>query len=432
VEHPERILHATRPWRRRHDIPWREFPTVVFESDDWGACEVARTTADAAALAELWPRPYGGPLDPWRTLESPADLDRLYQTLEHYRGCDGQAAVFTAFMVVANPDYRAIATNGYTAYADVGIDRGTPPGWDRGDLGSAWRDGLARGVFVPEYHARLHHASPVVWMELLHAAGHEGDAARAAFAQECYYQGHPMAEYIAMNVRQQHVWLEAGLEYFRQAFGTSPAVVACSDAYSLTETLWAVHGLRTISLKFNRGNHGEVIVDPGKPWNNQDPFVPMGAYNEIQDVVYLGRNVTLEDEPVDQVLEAIQRCWEANEPAIIGSHRHRYVSLDRNQVEDGYARLEMLLSRLVALGNVRFLSAAEVSDMYRRGWSWRRAADHYVLRQYTGRLQEMVLPAAVNHVSALPGGVGLSLMRQEGRAVLTLPSGDFLVRLSEG
>ena len=30
-------------WRDGHRIDWERFPAVVFESDDWGACEVARS-----------------------------------------------------------------------------------------------------------------------------------------------------------------------------------------------------------------------------------------------------------------------------------------------------------------------------------------------------------------------------------------------------
>lgn len=33
----------TSKYNRLHEIDWQKFPSIVFESDDWGACESAAT-----------------------------------------------------------------------------------------------------------------------------------------------------------------------------------------------------------------------------------------------------------------------------------------------------------------------------------------------------------------------------------------------------
>lgn len=427
--HPNRVNLATERWRRRHDIDWEQFPSVIFESDDWGACEVSRHEDDAALLGDLWEELHGSPGNVMSTLETPDELDRLYTLLESFQGIDGQHPVFTAFVATGNPDYTAIRAAEFGSYVDIGIDEGVPEGWQRGDIVGKWHEGYERGVFAPEYHSALHHTNPQAWLERLRLQGPDGDAARAAFNHACYYQGFDIPEYVGMNVRQQYEWVGTGVQRFANAVGYRPNAAVCSDAYPVTETIWSLHGIRTICLKNSTNNQGERVVHHAKPWNHQDSFTPMGAYDQMNDVIYLGRNVFFESQQVGEVVPAIRACWARHEPAIISSHRDVYVSLDEERVENGFDKLKGLLSALTQEESVRFLTSAEVSDIYRRGWSLRRVGAYYVLRQYTGETQEMMLPGSISRISALPAGFNLSLIRHDDRTVVNLPSGDFLVEL---
>ncbi len=427
MQHPERTVLTTHSWKRRHDIDWGQYKTVVFESDDWGACEVARHQEDAMALGALWERVHGarGPIN--STLETPDDLERLYDSLEQYRGVDGQHPVFTAFTSTGNPDFERIRENDFHDYADIGIDEGFPPSWRRGDLIAKWHNGMDRGVFAPEFHSNLHHTSPLLWLELLNEDSEEGRAARESFDRECYYQGKHLPEYTPMNVRQQHAWVESGVKRFVAAFGYQPAAAVTSDAYPVTEVVWALNGIRTVCLKNSRNNRGEIVVYHTKPWNNQNPYVPMGAYDPEIDVIYLGRNVYFESDSAQVAADAIRRCWADGEPAIVSTHRSVYVSLDQEHAVRGLQKLEALLDMLTAQDKVRFLTTQEVSDIYRRGWSLRRIGNNYMLRQYTGQVQEMLLPGTIQKITAVPVGISLSLMRHGDRTVVSLPTGDFLV-----
>jgi hypothetical protein len=401
----------------------------VIESDDWGACETSRNAADAAALA-LVRRDRGLPEDGvWRTLESPADLARLYAVLARFAGADGVPPVFTAFVCVGNPDFAAVAEAGFDTYHDVGIARGVPAGWERGDVPGAWRDGMCRGVFAPEFHANLHHTSPGLWLALLREESADGAAARAAFDVASYDQGRHLPEYAGMNVREQDEWVRTGVDRFVAATGISPAAAVTSDAYPMTETVWALRGIRIVCLKNCRINSGEVVVYHTKPWNNQDVFTPIGAYNAATDVVYLTRNVFFEctvagGGTAAEALAVAQARWGEGEPAVISTHRLHYVSLAAGVVDRGLAQLAELLDGLTAAGAC-FLTSAELGDIYRQGWSLRAFGDRRLLRVWSATHDPIRVAAAAAHVRSLTGGVGGTVLRDGQASVIEAPLGTY-------
>lgn len=418
-------------WEIRHTIDWQRFPAVVFESDDWGACETVRNAGDAAALQPLWDEVLERPRPILSTLETPADLSRLYETLGGVTGADGLPAVFTAFTCTGNPDFDAIRETG--EYRDIGIDEGVPSGWQRGDLLSAWRDGVARGVHAPEFHGNLHHTSPVTLMELLHEDGPEGRLARESFDREAYCQGRHVPEFEGMTVREQLAWNRTGIERFARAFGFRPACAITSDALPETEVIWALLGIRAVCLKNCRVNSGQVVVYPTKPWNNQDPNVPLGAYDPVIDVVYMVRNAFFEcaanpDQSADVVLDVIRARWSENEPAIISTHRANYVSLDPARAETGFAELRRLLRSLSADTPARFLTTAEVADIYRQGWSLRSCGDRRILRVYAEDPEPIRVPRPCDRAISLTGTAEFSAASDGQHVVLNPSPGEYALR----
>lgn len=418
--------------RVRHPIDCARFPAVVFESDDWGACEVAPTAAVAAALEPRWEALYGQRREIHTTLETPEDLRQLYAVLSGFRGADGQPAVFTAFTCTGAPDYEAIRATGYSEYRDIGIDEGVPPTWERGDLVSAWREGMRLGVYSPEFHGRLHHTSPLLLLQRLRGAGPEAELARFAFDREVYCQGAHLPEFAGMNVRAQYDWNRVGIERFRRAFGRPPAAAVTSDAYPDTETIWALLGIRTVCLKSCRVNSGQVVVYGTKPWNNQDPSVPMGAYHPMRDLVYLTRNVFFEcankpDQSAEVVCEVIRTRWSEGEPAVISTHRANYVSFEPERAQTGRIELSRLLRRLTEADGVRFLTSAELGDIFRQGWSRREVAGGAILRVWAEQPDEIRVSGAGLSVRALPEGPAYAGIADGADTVFELPPGDYLL-----
>ncbi|MHC4872213.1 MAG: hypothetical protein ACYTFY_10245 [Planctomycetota bacterium] len=412
----------------RHKIDWQRFRVVVFESDDWGACEIAADKEMSESLKEIWQQYGVEGVNTDNTLESADDLERLYSFLERFTGSDNQPVVFTNFMCMANPDFKAVKENKYGEYLDIGIDEGLPSRWQRKGLIDAWRDGVSRGVVSPEFHANLHHTSPVSLMSLLNEKTSAGDMTRKLFAEEAYYSGVHLPEYDGMNVREQMAWVVAGVRRFENLFGYTPAAAVTSDAFPITETVWSLCGLRTVCLKNSRNNNGEVVVYHTKPWNNQDIYVPLGAYCKTNDVVYMTRNAFLEGQPPQQVLKAIKNTWTLNEPAIVSTHRKQYVSLNKDNTDKGYANLETLLTDLSAEDGIRYLSTAEVSDLYRQGWSARQAAKGVLVRKWSDSAEEIRLYGDDKQSAcSLSDGKTYSSVSDKGDIIFDLPLGDYLI-----
>jgi hypothetical protein len=250
---------------RKFEIDPERFPAVVFESDDWGACERIPSAEIAEKNKELlgWWQP---------KLENIFELEELFSVIGKYIGIDNQKAVFTAFTSVGNPDYDAIRANGFTRYCDIGIDEGFPTPWNGDGIIEKMREGVRRGIWAPEYHSMLHHTSTKLWLELLRGEGPQNEYARKLFDLNCYLQDRHLPEYEKFTVREQREMIDTGMERFHRAFGYAPNAAVTSDAYPITVSLWAAAGINTVSLINCRVNSGEVVVYPR---------------NKIQDLSYI-------------------------------------------------------------------------------------------------------------------------------------------------
>jgi hypothetical protein len=424
-----------RGYAPRVEIDWNKFRAVVFESDDWGACEHVRNQEDAALLQPILEKLTQEPVRLNSTLESPEDLQQLYQVLETARGCDGRPAVFTTFMCLGNPDYAAIAESDFHEYHDIGIDEGVPAGWERGDLIGKWREGVHRGVIAPEFHAGLHHTSPHLWLELLRSDGPQAQAARVLFEHNAYVQRQHLPEYHKMNAKAQHDWVHRAVQRFERIFGFLPRAGVTSDALPMTEVIWSVNGLEIFCLKNSRNHRGEVVAYHTKPWNSQDIYCPMGAYNERLDLIYLNRNVHMDGiaftgkvQEISKLTTAISANWQRNEPAVINTHRGNYVSLDSEKAALGRQALRELLVWLMQQNGVRFLTTAEVGQLYRDGYSVRQVGKERLLRQWSRPRMTVRISEPVTRVVSLSTSCEQTLRRDGKDVVLEVAEGDYLVQ----
>ena len=150
----------------------------------------------------------------------------------------------------------------------------------------------------------------------------------------------------------------------------------------------------------------------------------MGAYNPLEDVIYLNRNVFFEGHSAAEAFPVILRHWAEGEPAIVSTHRANYVSLRRENADRGYAKLEDLLGRLTAKG-VRFLTTAEVGDLYRQGWSWRTTGGKQIVRKWAEDAEPIQLPPGTNALVSIADGKSF-LLRTDGTG--DVPPGDYVAR----
>lgn len=384
---------------------WRKHKAVVFESDDWGNCG---TCPDVETLERVRQHPVvaedaakRGSV--WRadTLEDTAEMEALFEVLERHRGGDARAAVFTAFYPTCNPDYDAIRESGFTEYHDIPIDRGWSQGWASEGAIPMARVGMRRGIWFPEFHARLHHSSPHTWLDILRGPHEETDVYRFLFDNHIYYFNRHLPEHDGMTVREQYAWLRPAVEAFERAFGVGPTCGVNSDAIPGTEEVYAILGIRVRCLRSVVLNSGQQVRPYGKnkPDGTMDGTNVMGTHNRFSDLVYLNRNAFFETsasgpEAIDESFRAIVNCWQRNEPAVTSTHRVHYASLNPDLRRTGLDHLDQLLGCLGSeYPDVVYLTSWEVAQLCRFGTSAARFDDTWVLRNYTAEPQRVVTGA---------------------------------------
>jgi len=267
-------------------------------------------------------------------------------------------------------------------------------------------------------------------LELLRADDAQGEQARARFKNRTYSQGRHLPEYESMTPQEALHWIQTGVERFTRAVGYAPAAAVNSDAYPQIETLWALSGIRIVSLKASRVNTGAIVLFGTKPWNHQDSSVPMGAYDLVNRLVYLWRNVFFEcgipsPQATDSAAEArrvIQACWDRNEPAVISMHRS-FVAGDHGA--QGRMELDRLLGMLSGVEGLRFLSSREVGDLYGRGWCLREFGPTRVLRKWDDAAAPLTLAGHGQAAVDLATGRKYALRFDGPRVTTELPCGDY-------
>lgn len=370
---------------RRFELDVERFPAVVIETDDWGAAEVVPSEDLCETVSKLTP---SGPV--FCKLESAAELEAVYKVLEKHQGRDGQHPVMTAFTSVGNPDFAKIRANNFTRYEDVAIDEGFPPGWDGSGLIESYRDGIRRGVWYPEYHANLHHTSPVLWFKLLQEDSPRGENARKLFDLNCYSQVSHLPEYTGYSVDEMRQTIDLGFSRFERIFGYRPKAAVTSDAFPETVKLWAEAGARAACLVNFRDNDGTVVYYKTKPWNFQDPGARCGDYDIEKDIIYLTRNVWFDlagmeyvkGVPAEEAYEVtLNNFTKYRDPAVVQMHRINFSAYPASSIPPRLEALDKYLEMLKK-HNVYYLTSGELADLYCQGYSERRVPGGTLIRKW--------------------------------------------------
>ena len=328
-------------------VDWSARKALVIESDDWGICSWApdRATFEKVRGLEVV-RDYWARLGGWiaGTLESASDMERLFEFLERYRGRDGRPVSFVACYVVANPDYERIAASGLQEYHDVFLDEGVPSRWERGDILNKARDGMRRGVWLPEFHARLHHAQPLKWLQSVRDGSPQ---ASALFEHQMFQCEERRPEYEDMTPEQQAEWIVPAIRRMDALFGRVAKCGVNGDATAETEKVWAGQGIKA---RMCRGN-----VSNAESRHPQEEA--MGRLLPEVDMTYLSRNCSLEplgsgdlEHPSGAIAaaEAAVNAWQRGVPAVCSSHRKNYLSLIDEETENGYDQAAWFFDKLTA------------------------------------------------------------------------------------
>ena len=362
----------------RSHVDWRRHPALMVWSDDWNMCAWAPDHATYEATRHL---PFMQTRWSAGTLETAAEMDTFFAVLRRHIGADGFPTVFEGYYVVGNPDYDAVAANGFRDYVDVGIEAGVSPGWERGSFLDTARKGHAEGLWYPQYHHRTHHFSGAAWVRRLQA----GDpVARQMFAHRMY-----VSERIHERTRENDrpgpepfAWIWEGVARFTRAFGYVPSAIRNGEQ---DDGPVAATGIRAYV------NIPEV-----------DGKDVTGRRSAVGGLFYIGRARDFEpfmgdDDVVTRSLAEIVAQMQSGRPAALSTHRRNYVSF-AGDVPRNLALLDELLATIRRhVPDLSYVTSEEVRQLWESGISVRTYGTTAVLRNWSDdptRPMAVALPAA--------------------------------------
>lgn len=145
-------------WRTNRKI-------VVIESDDWGSIRMPSKEVYNLFINSGIPL-HKCPYNRFDSLASEKDLSDLFNLLVSFKDYSGNHPVITANTVVANPDFERIKSSDYKEYKYEPFTKTLERYPQHGKSFYIWQEGIASGVFHPQFHGR-EHININLWFRLL-------------------------------------------------------------------------------------------------------------------------------------------------------------------------------------------------------------------------------------------------------------------------
>ncbi len=420
-------------------VLWSEQRVVAFESDDWGFCgfvpdTTALTGLDRGALATgYFPPVY------WEsTLEDSSQVAGLCDLLSAFRGSDGLPPVFQANYIVSALAWEPIedspgtATEGDHRWVQYDIPR-LPPRYGRPGMWNAVADGMAAGLWRPEFHGAYHYEPAA-----RHAAALTSEPTRVATGRGVTVFAGSERAYELGRTRPRDLLVEEfafAREVFTGLFGRPPVSIIAPDYVwdACHEDIWQADGVRVIQAKreqrFADGRNASLGRRVLKIW------LRTWARLTRPGLTYLERNCRLEPVQHDDHAAVVEHCrrqvhdaWRRNEPAIVETHRINFAHCRDEVARAGRQALSSLCAAITAQSDrlPLFLSDDELAGLQRRGTSWTVRGGAVVARNLTESRKVLTIPhtafaeAARNRGEV--GGESSGANRSPGDRLVFLPA----------
>ena len=348
---------------------------VVISVDDYGNVrldsKMAREKMDKAGL-KIRTR-----YDAYDSLETREDLEMLYETLTSVKDKNGKSAVFTPFALSCNIDFERMRAENYEKYQyellpvtyhklETSDNEAYANTW------KLWKDGIDKGIMVPQFHGREHLNVKVLEeklankdVEVLTALDNRSytSISKSNYATIKYTAAFDFWEF-KENTNFDYI-IEDGLNAFETVYGYRAVHFnpPGSTEHSYIHKILKECGINYIdapllkSMHQGKGKYKRNIYYTGK--KNK-----LGMTYEVRNIVFEPTH----DISVDWVnysLKQIETAFRWNRPAIISSHRVNFCGhIDPNNRKKGINALKELLQKIVnKWPDVEFMAANELGDL---------------------------------------------------------------------
>lgn len=351
----------------------RDFRTprhiVVFESDDWGSIRMSNKR-DWDELLRLGYAVDKRPYERLDTLESPEDLESLFEVLRKYKDYKGNHPIITANMLMANPDFERIERTAYQEYFFEPIANTYVRYYGNTKVLDLMQQGMEEGLFMPQSHGR-EHFNVERWMVGLNAG--DEDLLTAFKFGMCGISpkshpelGNKIMIALKASSKQEQLKIDKsvieGLHMFEQLWGfKSKTFVA--PCYSWNEDIESVLAENDVKLLQTSRIKKESFHSPKQ-------YLFFGQKNKF-DQVYSIRNCSFEpaiqknDSIVNALLKQVDNSFSCHKVSVFSSHRINYVSriFENNRTNTLAVLDEFLKLLLEKYPDVEFLSSEKLIEL---------------------------------------------------------------------
>ncbi len=335
---------------------WRtDRKLLVIESDDWGATRMPGRKAFNALLAQGL-RVDQSRYDSLDCLEDRSDLEALFEVLARHQDGHGRPAIMTFNTVMGNPDFAAIAEDGFARF-HLQHFLESYRHYHSDCLESLWREAIAEQLIQPQFHAREHLNSPL-WMRDLRSGLEQ---TRLAFEHQFYGlktetsapgRRSYLATYWPSQAEDVHCILDIlrdGLKLFTETFGfSSRTFIGCN--YVWPEQVEAC--LAANDVDFLQGQRAQLLPEPSLQWSRRSVAHYAGKQNR-HGQRYGIRNVFFEPYKKPEAdwsrkaLAEVREAFLLRRPAVICSHRINFVAgMDRRHRDNTLRQYDQLLGQI--------------------------------------------------------------------------------------
>jgi hypothetical protein len=341
---------------------------VVIESDDWGSIRMPSREVYSEFVSrgfELSKSDYNR-LD---TLETNDDLTSLYEVLGSCKDSAGNHPVITANCVMGNPDFHKIRQSDFNEYAVEPVTETLSRHANRNRVEELWKQGMAEGVFHPQFHGR-EHVNVVRWMNALREKTTEMMFTfdrGTTFSGDGDYNFMEVLDYNTPDdLEQMKESLSEGLDWFERLFGyrSRSFIPPCYTWNSDVEEVLHKGGVRYIQGLVTQ------LIPTGTFDNYRSRYHFLGNRNRFGQY-FIIRNaffepaLTKSPDPVGECLARVNVAFKWKKPAVICSHRINYMgSLDEDNRTDNLQQFRELLHRITRRWpEVEFIRTDELGDL---------------------------------------------------------------------
>lgn len=355
-------------------IDWRtNRKIVVFESDDWGS--IRMTSREVFDYFKKINFPVASCVfNKYDSLESNDDLSDLLEVLSSVKDHRGASAIFTANVIVANPDFERIKESNYKSYSFELFTETLKKYPDSDRVFDLYKIGIAKKLFYPQFHGR-EHVHVYNWLRSLQendlfskrafehrmftVSRSESSSCKNEFVDAFAIYDESYADSIMQSI-------DEGLLLFQSLFGYQ-SISAIAPCY-----IWDDRVAKTLF------NNGVRVIQSGRaqliPQYNSDAYNVeykySGQKNNFQQVYSL-RNIYFEpctksDEGITQkCVKEIAQSFLVKRPAVISTHRVNYIGrIHKENKERNLELLSKLLKTIVRRWpDVEFMSTDQLGKI---------------------------------------------------------------------